>query len=255
LYNQVAMAKVKVLVEGFTTADAKVLLGHEKTCPTISLVVDGDIVMVVDPGALDNQKVLVDALAKEGYNVSDVNMVCITHSHVDHYMNVGMFPKAKVLEYFGLWTGGRVEDWQEQFSDNIQILKTPGHDYSGITLFVKTNDGVVAICGDVFWKANQPEFDMYASDQKALAHSRRLVVEMSQWIVPGHGGMYKTNKALARPVSAFVAKADLKETGSCKKCRRFFKKTTNRCPCQDWLCYQCCECEADCKVCNCKVRR
>lgn len=258
MYNQVAMAKVTVLVEGFTNADAKELLGHQKTCPTITLVVDKEIVMVVDPGALDNQKILVDALAREGYLVEDVNMVCITHSHAHHYMNVGMFPKAKVLEYFGLWTGGAVQDWQENFTDDIQILKTPGHDYSGITLFVKTDKGVVAICGDVFWKENEPEFDMYASDQKALTHSRELVIKMSQWIIPGHAGMYKTKQVpagWAKPSLTAPAKPIQTILGYCKKCRIPFKKQSDRCTCQDFLCYHCCECEADCEVCNCKVRR
>lgn len=252
------MAKVKVLVQGYTNADAKKIIGHEKTCPTITLVVDKDIVMVVDPGALDSQNILVDALVKEGYSVNDVNMVCITHSHAHHYLNVGMFPGVKVLEYFGLWTGGIVEDWQENFSDDIQILKTPGHDYTGLTLFVKTDDGVVAICGDVFWKESSPEFDMYATDQKALAHSRQLVMQMADWIIPGHAGMYKTRKIFQpemAPQHIAVGPSLQKISGSCKKCHRVFKKTTDRCPCQEWLCYHHCECEADCKVCNCKVRR
>lgn len=252
------MAKVKILVQGYTNADAKKAIGQEKTCPTITLVVDKNIVMVVDPGALDSQKILVDALAKEGYSVDDVNLVCITHSHAHHYLNVGMFPKAKVLEYFGLWTGGVVEDWQEDFTRDIQILKTPGHDYTGITLLVKTDDGVVAICGDVFWKENSPEFDMYASDQKALQHSRQLVQKMSHWIIPGHAGMFRASHAPIPPVPAMPSGAfDTKPevSGRCKKCHRVFKKITDQCTCQEWLCYHCCECEADCKVCNCKVRR
>ncbi len=250
------MAKVKVLIEGYTNADARVSSGQEKTCPTISLVVDKDIVMVVDPGALDNQKILVDALAKEGLTVEDITHVCVTHSHIDHYRNVGMFPKAKVLEYFGLWTGGHVEDWQENFTDDIQILKTPGHDYTCITLFVKQDDdGVVAICGDVFWKEGGPEFDPYASDHKKLQHSRELVLKMSQWIIPGHAGMHKTENGNKVSRSKMKPNVKIASLGNCKKCHRPFKKVTDRCTCQDWLCYHCCECEIDCKVCNCKVRR
>lgn len=252
------MAKVKILVQGYTNADAKELSGHEKTCPTITLVVDKDMVMVVDPGALDSQNILIDALAREGYSPGDVTMVCITHSHVDHYMNLGMFPNAKVLEYFGLWKGGAVEDWQEQFTDDIQILKTPGHDYSGITLFVKTDDGVVAICGDVFWKENFPEFDIYASDQEKLKHSRALILQMARWVIPGHAGMYKVKPVLQPDVviqKNEAIEAGQEISGSCRQCQRFFKKITDTCTCQEWLCYHCCECEADCKVCNCKVRR
>ena len=246
------MAEVKVLIEGFTNADRKQHDGVEETRSTISLVRDRNIVMVVDPGVLSNQQLLVDALQKEGLRVNDVNIVCLTHSHIDHYRNVGMFPKAKVLEYFGLWDGGKVEDWQQDFSTDIQILKTPGHDYSCITLFVKTDDGVVAICGDVFWKENGPNVDPYASDTKALKKSRELVLKMSNWIVPGHAAIYKTSSArklMPKENGKIVVPVLL---GRCKDCRKPFKRLKDKCPCQEWLCYHCCECEADCGVCHCK---
>lgn len=246
------MAKVKVLVEGYYFIDPN---GQENTCPTISLVLDKDIIMVVDPGTVEDQKILVDALEKEGLTVNDVTIVCITHSHIDHYRNIGMFPKAKTLEYFGLWNGGRVEDWQERFSGDIQILKTPGHDYTCITLFVKTDDGVVAICGDVFWKENYPETDPYASDAKKLEHSRELVVKMSHWIIPGHAGIYKTKNGHRLMKIKAGHKVEPEVKGSCKKCHRSFFKLSDTCICQEWLCYHCCECEADCNVCNCKHRR
>ena len=249
------MAKVKVLVEGYTNADTKGLYGGEKTCATISLVRDNDVVMVIDPGVLEDQNILIDALEKEGLTVNDVNIVCVTHSHIDHYRNVGMFSKAKILEYFGLWDGETVEDWQESFTGDIQILKTPGHDYTCITLFVKTDDGVVAICGDVFWKENSPETDPYASDLKKLEHSRELVLKMSHWIIPGHAGMYKKEKGgrLIKAKNGKIVEAVV--SGNCKKCHNPFKKISDKCPCQEWLCYHCCECEVDCGVCNCKHKR
>lgn len=189
------LAEVKILVEGYTNANSIANGdGEEKTCPTISLVRDGDIIMVVDPGVLESQQILIAELKKEGIEIDDVNIVCITHSHIDHYRNIGMFPKAKTLEYFGLWDKNTVEDWQKQFTENIKILKTPGHDYTSITLLVRTINGVVAICGDVFWKENYPKKDIYASDLKKLKKSRELVLKMADHIVPGHGKIYKVIK-------------------------------------------------------------
>jgi len=187
------MAKVKILVKGYTTADTAES-GGEKTCPTITLVKDKDIVMVVDPGVLEDQKILIDKLKEENLSIDDVNIVCITHSHIDHYRNIGMFPRAKTLEYWGLWDKNMVEDWDEQFTDDIKILKTPGHNYDSITLFVKTEEGVVAICGDVFWKENYPKDDAYASDKEQLGKSRERVLEMADYIIPGHGEMFKVKK-------------------------------------------------------------
>lgn len=184
------MAEVKILIEGYTSADSG-QSGEEKTCPTITLVRDKDMVMVVDPGTVDDQQIIVDALKKEDLAIEDINVVCITHSHIDHYRNIGMFPKAKTLEYFGLWDGGKVQDWKEQFTDDIKVLKTPGHSYDGLTLFVETDGGVIAICGDVFWKKDMPKNDPYATDQDKLKESRKKVIEMADWVIPGHGGMYK----------------------------------------------------------------
>ena len=134
---------------------------------------------------------LVDKLKDEGLFVNDINIVFITHSHIDHYRNIGMFPEAKTLEYYGLWDKNIVQDWPEQFTDDIQIIKTPGHSYDGLTLLVKTSEGVVAICGDVFWKKNFPVDDAYATDKEKLKESRKMVLDSADWVIPGHAGMFK----------------------------------------------------------------
>lgn len=185
-------AEVKILIEGYTTADTAEAGEEEKTCPTITLVKDKDIVMVIDPGVLESQNMLVEALKKEGLTVNDV--VCLTHSHIDHYRNIDMFPTAKTLEFYGIWDKNIAADWNEQFTDNIKIIKTPGHDYSSITLLVKTDKGTVAICRDVFWKENFPEDDEYASDREKLKESREKVLEMADYVIPGHGPILKVKK-------------------------------------------------------------
>ncbi|MBD3208736.1 MAG: MBL fold metallo-hydrolase [Candidatus Nealsonbacteria bacterium] len=185
------MAEIKVLIEGYTTADTATADEEERTCPTITLVKDKDIIMIVDPGVLESQQMLIDKLKEGGLTVHDINVVCITHSHIDHYRNIGMFPKAKTLEHWGLWDKNTVDDWNEQFTDDIKIIKTPGHSYDNITLLVKTDRGTVAICGDVFWKKDFPEDDEYASDKEKLKESRSKVLKLSDWVIPGHGKMFK----------------------------------------------------------------
>lgn len=188
------MAEVKILVEGYTNEDSKAKNDEEATACTISLVKDNDIVMIVDPGVLKDQQILVDALKKEGLGIEDITHVCLTHSHIDHFRNIGMFPKAKTLEYYGLWEGDTVDDWKEQFSEDIKIIKTPGHNSTGISLLVNTDKGKVAIIGDVFWKENEPKDDPYADDKVKLEESRKKILEIADYIVPGHSGMFKVNK-------------------------------------------------------------
>ena len=189
------MAEVKILIEGYTTADTKES-GEEKTCPTISLIKDKDLIIVTDPGVLESQEFLKDKLKEEGLGIDDIDIVFITHSHIDHYRNIGMFPKAKTLEYYGLWDKNTVDDWKEQFTDDIRIIKTPGHNYDSLTLLVKTDKGIFAVCGDVFWKENFPEDDPYASDKEKLEESRKKVLEMADWVIPGHGPIFEVKNNL-----------------------------------------------------------
>ncbi|EKE16420.1 MAG: metallo-beta-lactamase [uncultured bacterium] len=189
------MAEVKILITGFTNADSVDESGEEKTSTTCVLIRDGEWVIVVDPGVLESQNVLVDALAKEGLKIEDVNLVIITHSHLDHYRNIGMFPEAKNLEYWGLWDGQKADEWKEQFTEDIRIIKTPGHNYDGLTILVNTKDGIVAIVGDVWWKENHPQDnDPYASDMEKLKESRQRVLALADYVIPGHGAMFKVKK-------------------------------------------------------------
>jgi glyoxylase-like metal-dependent hydrolase (beta-lactamase superfamily II) len=184
------MAEVKVLIEGYTGTD----YGEEKTCATISLIKDERIVMIVDPGVLESQKILVDALKKEGLNIKYITHVGITHSHIDHYRNIGMFPDAKTVEFYGIWDKCSVEDWKEQFSENIRIIKTPGHSRTGISFVVNTKDGKVAVVGDIFWKEDKPKNDPYANNPRELEESREKILKLADWIIPGHAGIYKVKK-------------------------------------------------------------
>ena len=52
------MAEVKVLIKGYASEDSE----EEKTCATITLIRDKDLNIIVDPGVLESQQILVDAL-------------------------------------------------------------------------------------------------------------------------------------------------------------------------------------------------
>lgn len=181
-------AKVTILLEGYVSAESD---GH--SCSTVTLVQDDGLNIVVDPGTLRNQKILVDALKKEGLEIDDINVVYITHSHMDHYRNIGMFSHAKALDYFGWWIEDEYRDYTDP-SRNIKMINTPGHSKDGTTLLVETEEGTVAICGDVFWKENYPNKDPYAVDAGKLEDSRKKVLSLADYIIPGHGGVFGGKK-------------------------------------------------------------
>ncbi len=74
------------------------------------------------------------------------------------------------------------------------MVKTPGHSGGSVTLFVKTDKGVIAICGDVFWEEDGPKEDPYATNHEKLKESREFVLNKADWVIPGHGPMYPTKK-------------------------------------------------------------
>lgn len=184
------MAEVDVLVEGYTSDDGKGDDGNEATCCTITLVRDNGIVMVVDPGTLKSQDILVNALKERDLSTDDVNVVFLTHSHIDHFRNIGMFPNAKVIEYYGEWKDDLVDDRRNDLTDDLKIIETPGHNVTSLSLVVNTDKGKVVICGDVFWKKDFPEKDPYADDVEKLKESRKKILEIADYIIPGHAGMY-----------------------------------------------------------------
>ena len=254
-------AEVKILVEGYTNADSVAERGLEVARPTISLVKDQNLIVVVDPGNLESQDLLVEALAQQNITPDQVNIVCITHSHLDHYRNIGMFKYAKTLEYFGLWDKEYVEDLPQYLSSHIQVIKTPGHDYTGLSLVVETKEGFVAIVGDIFWREDspkEPEDDMFASDVKKLAESRKMILNMADFIVPGHGPKFQVKKGLVEiikdKINGTINHLN-KKVAVCQNCNRPIKNENEKCICRPYLCYRCCLCDLDCKVCNCSHKK
>jgi len=183
------MAEVQILVPGYLAVDS-----GGRTCPTVTLVQDREYNIIVDPGTVPSFDLIVQRLAENNLKPEDINLVFLTHSHYDHFRNVGLFKNAKVLDYWGIWDNDRIELTDGKITENIEALKTPGHSADGLTFFVKTAKGVVAICGDVFWKKDAQENDPYAVNQKQLDESRKLVLGRADWIIPGHGDIYQVKK-------------------------------------------------------------
>jgi len=51
------------------------------------------------------------------------------------------------------------------------------------------------VAGDVWWFSDMtPAEDEMAWDQKKLEESRKKVLEIADWIIPGHGGNVRESK-------------------------------------------------------------
>jgi glyoxylase-like metal-dependent hydrolase (beta-lactamase superfamily II) len=183
------MAEVSILVTGY--AD----LAHGLVGPTISLVRDHDHCLIIDPGSVSDPQVISLALARHHLKWEDIDAVGISHAHLDHYRFIGLFPRAVCLDAWGSWQANHfyAGPTERIYRPDIQILATPGHSHDSITFLVQTHLGRVAICGDLFWDESGPADDPYAEDIPLLRQNREKIRTMADWIVPGHGPMFRVS--------------------------------------------------------------
>ena len=196
------MAKVKILIKGYTREKN----GEEFASSTTILIQDNGLNIIVDPGM--NRKALLGGLAKEGLETKNINFVVVTHTHLDHSLLTGIFENAKILDNSDVYSfDGKIGGHEGKVPNtDIEIIKTPGHDQFHCSVLVKTEDlGKVVIAGDVFWWADGEEQetdkqglleheDPYVKDEKALKESRKRILNLADYIIPGHGEMFKVKR-------------------------------------------------------------
>ena len=78
----------------------------------------------------------------------------------------------------------------------VVVLPTPGHTLDSVSVRVITVAGVVVIAGDTFEKEEDLEdesvwLEAGSEDEAAQRKSRDLILQMADYIVPGHGPMFK----------------------------------------------------------------
>lgn len=196
------MTQVKVLIPGYAREEA----GVEQASSTTTLIRENSLNIIVDPGM--NRLLLLKSLAAEDLQLQDIDYVILTHTHIDHCYLAGIFEQAKVLDNEAIFSDdGQIVPHDGQIpGTNIEIVNTPGHDQFHCSILVDTADlGKVAIAGDLFWwedgETQETEIedlinhdDPYMKDEAQLTESRRKILELADYIIPGHGAMFEITK-------------------------------------------------------------
>jgi len=196
------MSKVKILIQGYAREKG----GEEFASSTAILIKDSNLNIIVDPGM--DRKLLLSALNKENLSLDQIDYVILTHTHLDHSLLAGIFENAKILDNNDIYSfNGNIGEHKGKVPNtDIEIIKTPGHDQFHCSVLVKTEDlGKVIIAGDVFWWADKEEQktdkqsllehkDPYVKNLKSLKESREKILDIADYIIPGHGKMFRSNK-------------------------------------------------------------
>lgn len=191
------MAELKIIVEGYAREEKGVMFAS----PTTVLIKDSNKNILIDPGA--NKELLLKGLKKEGLKLENIDIVFISHYHPDHFLNIRLFPDKDIYDGSVIWSNDKETSYEDKIpSTNIKIIPTPGHSNEHCSLIVETDKGKVVIAVDVFWWMDHEEQktdkrsllnkeDPYATNKKELINSRKKLLEIADYIIPGHGKMFK----------------------------------------------------------------
>ncbi|MFP3992350.1 MBL fold metallo-hydrolase [Streptomyces sp. E11-3] len=164
-----------------------------RTASTVTLLRDGDTLVVVDPGMVADRKLILGPVAEAGVSPEQVTDVVFSHHHPDHTLNAALFPAARYHDHWAiyeddLWTTRAADGFE--ISPSIRLMATPGHTPEDISTLVDTEEGLVVLT-HLWWSADGPVEDPYATDPEALHTSRAAVLALSPaLVVPGHGAAF-----------------------------------------------------------------
>ncbi len=196
------MATIKTLIEGYAKQQENGWVASSTTCLITS---EDNKKIITDPGC--NREKLLEALKKENLVTGDINYVFLSHCHPDHTLLSGIFENAKFVTFDSNLIYDK--DLLTEFDKNIlgkdiEIIETPGHVLEHLSLLVDTPEGKVAIAGDVIWWLDNEQqiFDINQKDHsqakgidmKNLIESRKKLLSVADYIIPGHGKMFKVKK-------------------------------------------------------------
>jgi glyoxylase-like metal-dependent hydrolase (beta-lactamase superfamily II) len=189
-------ATVHVLHEGYVGKDGD----DERVAGTVTLIADGDAVIIVDPGMVASRDELLAALSARGHQAGDVTDVVFSHHHPDHTVNAALFPAARIHDHWATYLGDR---WLDRDADgldlapSVRLVRTPGHTGEDISTVASTQEDVY-VCTHAWWAADGPADDPLGADAAELHASRELLLSFATVIVPGHGPAFRPDENTPR---------------------------------------------------------
>lgn len=172
-------------------ADGVLLPGHTGT---VTLLQTESESILVDVGGRGTFAKVKEGLALHEISPEDINLIILTHLHLDHSYNLSYFPKAKIFAWNHDWRDGetmRFKDIEKvKLPEGIRIIRTPGHAQEHLCVLVEENGKTTAIVGDSFneeYVKSGGVISTFCVNESLYHESAKKVLAISDVIIPGHG--------------------------------------------------------------------
>ena len=177
----------------------------QKACGTVTLVKSKNHNIIVDTGNAQSKDIILEKLKENSLQTKDIDFVICTHSDVDHIGNLNLFPNAVFIGGSDVMQGDLFKEFFKEkyvIDEDIYVIPTPGHDSRSISVIVKTAKGVVAVVGDLFeydkdWETHDSEsWEPWSQDKQIQLDNRIKIWKLADYIIPGHGDLFKVDKTV-----------------------------------------------------------
>ena len=189
-------ASVHVLHEGYVRDDP----AGDRVGSTVTLILDGDRVIMVDPGMVADRDALIAALTAHGPAPGDVTDIVFSHHHPDHTVNAALFPGARIHDHWASYSGDlwiAREPGEFALTPSVRLVPAPGHTPEDIATLAATQEGICA-CTHAWWGPDGPAEDPLATAGAALRASRERILATASVIIPGHGPAFRPGPGTPR---------------------------------------------------------
>ncbi|XP_063216480.1 metallo-beta-lactamase domain-containing protein 1 [Bacillus rossius redtenbacheri] len=196
--------RIHVLFEGYSTLQEHVQIAN-CTCTLIT----GQKNVIVDTMTPWDGARIFEALRVRSLKCEDIDYVVSTHGHADHVGNNNLFLNATHIVGTCIFKCDKFYNYDFDGGNpypldggSVCVFATPGHTLDHVSVLVRTEDlGVVVVAGDLFekeedvfnpeiWKASG------SADQCLQVQHRNKVLLESDYIIPGHGPMFKVTEGM-----------------------------------------------------------
>ncbi|XP_015110406.1 metallo-beta-lactamase domain-containing protein 1 [Diachasma alloeum] len=216
------MSEVIVLFEGYSNKLDKERMEANCSC----VLIKGPKTVIVDTMTAWDKDRIIDALARHDVEPEDIDFVVCTHGHADHIGNNNLFLKAEHIVGSCVHKGSifyekHLQGAEHQLCEGVKVLRTPGHTYDDVSVIVESTVDAekvtIAVAGDLFEKeADLENPEMWQNLgvpelRKTQAENRFLVIMLADYIVPGHGKMFKVTEKMRR-LAEYQIPVDLNES-------------------------------------------